>query len=132
MSQYIEHTKFLHEQRYDGQEMSWPAGRPDLMGEGQIQGETKWSDFLFWCPGCKENHAYRVNAPGFDDRPRWVFDGNFESPTFSPSLLYPSKVPRCHLHLESGLIKFCGDCGHDLAGKTVTMEPIDICERART
>ena len=31
----------------------------------------------FHCPGCKCNHS-------FDSR--WTFDGNFESPTFSPSL----------------------------------------------
>lgn len=36
--------------------------------------DTWW---VFWCPGCQEEHY-------FDER--WAFDGNTESPTFSPSL----------------------------------------------
>lgn len=35
----------------------------------------------FWCPGCEEMH---VLSPG------WTFDGNYERPTFSPSVLVTS------------------------------------------
>lgn len=38
----------------------------------------------FWCPGCGEAHQIKVGA---GDPPRWAFDGNVESPTFSPSIL---------------------------------------------
>jgi len=61
----------------------------------------------------------------FDER--WSFDGNFESPTFSPSLLNtwqfvggkPEK--RCHLFVKNGQIEYCSDSTHSLAGKTVPM-----------
>lgn len=35
----------------------------------------------FWCPGCDEIHVVSV-APG-----RWTFNGDFDRPTFSPSVL---------------------------------------------
>lgn len=53
-------------------------------------------EFLFWCPGCKSMHTF-VTAWGpkraenyrrlYGDPPVWTFNGNMESPTFSPSLL---------------------------------------------
>lgn len=97
----------------------------------------------FWCPGCKTAHG--VNAG-------WTFDGNYEKPTFSPSVLtmsghhtsrfksgdscwctYNAEHPpeeqtrfrceRCHLFVTSGNLVFLSDCSHDLAGKTVVLEP---------
>jgi hypothetical protein len=43
----------------------------------------KWNSvstdgWVFYCPGCKELHQFDA---------RWTFDGNEDSPTFSPSLL---------------------------------------------
>ena len=73
----------------------------------------------FWCPGCKEYHSFDV-TPGRG----WRFNGDIDKPTFSPSLLYPSKPIRCHLFLRNGMLQFCGDCGHELAGKTVPL-PVD-------
>ncbi|HEX9052179.1 MAG TPA: hypothetical protein VF841_16745 [Anaeromyxobacter sp.] len=32
----------------------------------------------FWCPGCEEMHAVSSG---------WTFDGNYDAPTFSPSVL---------------------------------------------
>jgi hypothetical protein len=74
---------------------------------------------LFYCPGCKQYHA-------FDDR--WTFNGDYEKPTFSPSLLirapYMENVEnyRCHSFVREGKIQFLSDCTHDLAGQTVKME----------
>ena len=80
----------------------------------------------FWCPGCGHCHSYEV--------PRWNFNGNFQSPTFSPSLrVYtPATEDRpehtyCHLFVEEGVIKYCPDSPHKLAGQNVTMEPIPEC-----
>jgi len=40
--------------------------------------ELRSIGWMFYCPGCRCNHY-------FDKR--WTFDGNEQSPTFSPSLL---------------------------------------------
>jgi hypothetical protein len=77
--------------------------------------------YRFWCPGCEEIHTYRVGAK---DRPTWTFDGNMEKPTFTPSLLYPSKPVRCHLFVTNGQIIYCADSQHKLAGKTVDLPDI--------
>lgn len=80
----------------------------------------------------------------------WTFDGNYEAPTFSPSVLvtgrsftpagesayeawcaagYPKPAPqfesadtRCHSFVRGGRIEFLSDCTHRLAGQTVAME----------
>lgn len=79
--------------------------------------EVQW---YFWCPGCNELHNYTTDRKeGL--HPGWTFNGDMEKPTFSPSLLYPSKAVRCHLFLKDGKLEFCGDCGHALAGKTVDL-----------
>lgn len=82
------------------------------------EGVTK---YVFYCPGCKCGHSFDVRTDG--KRPAWTFDGNMERPTFSPSLLYPDR--RCHLFLRDGMIEFLSDCTHELAGRTVPMEPWD-------
>lgn len=38
---------------------------------------------LFWCPGCCEAHQVQVGGgPG----PRWGFNGDYDRPTFTPSI----------------------------------------------
>jgi len=85
--------------------------------------------FLHWCPGCKHAHHIWV---GNDKGPNWTFDGNFESPTFRPSVRHFTPVDpedgtpettECHYFVTAGHIQFCGDCQHELRGKTVSMEP---------
>lgn len=98
----------------------------------------------FWCPGCREMHVISV-AEG-----RWKFDGNYEAPTFTPSVLVqgghfapgwtegdgcwckwnqenPDEAvrfvcARCHSHVRGGMIEFLGDCSHELKGQSVKME----------
>ena len=67
--------------------------------------------YVFWCPGCNEAHMFTKD--------RWAFNDNFEKPTFSPSLLYPTKAIRCHLFMRDGKIQYLSDCGHKLAGQTI-------------
>lgn len=86
-------------------------------GDGSKNGVV----FVFWCPGCEERHTFTTER---DRKPVWVFDGNMEHPTFSPSLLYPDKTPCCHLYLKAGKLEFLSDCGHSLAGKTVDLPEI--------
>lgn len=81
---------------------------------------------MFWCPGCDGAHMVRVGeGPG----PRWGYNGNFDTPTFTPSILVtyngrdagvdgaPPAV--CHSFVTDGRIQFLGDCTHHLAGQTV-------------
>lgn len=58
---------------------------------------------------------------------RWSFDGNMESPTFSPSMLVHGDEchPREHFFVRDGKVEYLPDCDHALAGKTVDMVPFD-------
>lgn len=76
-------------------------------------------DWGFFCPGCKYGHSFRVG--GDLSRPQWTWNGSFERPTFTPSLLVNKDYPaqRCHLFMIDGRIQFLPDCHHSLAGQTV-------------
>lgn len=90
----------------------------------------------FRCPGCNETHQVAVgDGPG----PRWGFNGDYDRPTFTPSILVtwsePSDVPEefddtskdrkfiCHSFVTGGQIQFLSDCTHSLAGQTVQLKP---------
>lgn len=97
---------------------------------------------MFWCPGCDGAHQVNVgDGPG----PRWGFNGDFDKPTFTPSVLVRGvdrltdeeharvmageKIePRpivCHSFVTGGRIQFLSDCTHALAGQTVHLKPFD-------
>lgn len=87
-----------------------------------------------WCPACKEMHTL------FDT---WHFNGNVDKPTYSPSFKHEGlktirdangvwtggwemkdgkPVPEiCHYILTDGILNFCADCTHELAGKSVPL-----------
>jgi hypothetical protein len=77
-----------------------------------------------WCPGCNEMHV----IPNM-----WEFNGDVEKPTFSPSVkitfpkgyykndVFSDKVDICHYFLTNGVLNFCGDSTHELAGKSVSL-----------
>jgi hypothetical protein len=87
----------------------------------------------FHCPGCKYGHAVAVNGrtmPDSEGRPvSWTWNGNYEKPTFTPSLLINKNgdggYPRCHLLVTDGRLNFLTDSTHQLAGKMVEMEPCE-------
>ena len=72
--------------------------------------------WMVFCPACKCGHL-------FDKR--WTFNGDIFKPTFTPSMLVDRGVnlPRCHSYVTDGKIQFLSDCTHELAGKTVPLEP---------
>lgn len=81
---------------------------------GDDLGHTAW----FWCPGCDEAHLFEI--------PRWQFDGNYDAPSFSPSLLRRDSGATCHLFLRRGVLEFLSDCSHRLASQCVPLpEPPD-------
>lgn len=103
----------------------------------------------FTCPGCGENHAPYINGTG---HPVWGFNGDYDKPTFTPSLLVrsghyagghngedcwcnwsernngepaPFKCTVCHSFVTDGKIQFLSDCTHALAGQTVELPEMD-------
>jgi hypothetical protein len=80
--------------------------------------------FWFWCPGCDGAHKIDVYPDGNSgSNPGWSFDGNYETPTFSPSLLCRGQRT-CHSFVQAGKIQFLNDCQHALAGQTVDLPQI--------
>jgi hypothetical protein len=84
--------------------------------------------YAFWCPGRKEPHHYITWSemrPGFIP---WSFNGNEQCPSFTPSLKRTTPWRDnscCHMFVTDGMIQYCGDCKHELAGKTVPMVDLD-------
>lgn len=106
----------------------------DPTGDGQ---RVAW-----WCPGCKHLHWVPVAPEKVDHR--WKWDGNVTEPSIEPSVrhyftryqrdaegkliadaagkpLPGEEVTTCHYYVTKGRIIFCGDCRHELNGKTVPL-----------
>jgi len=104
----------------------------------------------FYCPGCEEHHYVHIKSDGFgDNRPIWVFNGNYDKPTFTPSILVksghycdhtkaddcwcnfkekhpgegepPFKCGICHTFVTDGKIHYLADSTHKLSGQTIDM-----------
>lgn len=86
--------------------------------------------YYHWCPACDEPHRYVVGGNG----QYWTFNHDYKKPTFSPSMLMSTNIPRtpeervnrvnytvCHYFIREGMIDYCGDSPHHLAGKTVPL-----------
>lgn len=112
-------------------------------------GAQEYDMLWFWCPGCDEHHAVKVNMP---DGSGWGWNGSEESPTISPSVLVRSghyvpghkgdacwcaynvahpdnpsrfKCSVCHSFVANGKIQFLNDSTHALAGQTVELQDMD-------
>ena len=74
--------------------------------------------YCIQCPGCEDVHILDL---------RWTFNGNFDKPTFTPSLKcewdwgekHEHRV--CHSFITDGNIQFLSDCTHKLKGQTVPL-----------
>lgn len=115
------------------------------MGKRGILRTGEGGHTMFWCPGCGEAHAVRVREDGQNVGGAWGFNGNYDRPTFSPSVLVRGKrkitdeeydrirageklnIPDmvCHSFVRDGQIQFLGDCTHALAGQTVPLPDFD-------
>ena len=79
---------------------------------------------MFSCPACKQAHQIQV---GKGDGPRWGWNGDYNSPTFTPSLRVKwyegpeHKLCMCHSFITDGRIQFLGDSTHVLAKQTVDL-----------
>lgn len=89
------------------------------------RGETA---YFHWCPACDERHPLPDS---------WAFNGDLVRPSFTPSFKhtrhkYDSYTPEgrgigerrtvtCHYILTDGVLNFCTDCTHALAGHAVPL-----------
>jgi hypothetical protein len=80
---------------------------------------------VFYCPACGRCHPYSLGEPK-QGRPVWNFNGNWESPTFTPSLrvLHPYGATECHVNITDGYIYYHSDCPHSYANKVVPLQDI--------
>lgn len=84
----------------------------------KLQGDA----LQYYCPGCKFLH--RVNTIPEEHRGfAWAFNGDFDKPTFTPSVNFPGK---CHHVITDGIIYFCDDSAHELKGQTVPLPEIPM------
>jgi hypothetical protein len=86
-----------------------------------IKGVGEYADdrhdrLMFWCPGCKDNHAVTRS---------WGWNGSLERPTFKSSVRCTNGDPSycCHSQVTDGQIRFYEDSSHELRGQTRPLEP---------
>lgn len=85
--------------------------------------ESTWYGvtYVHYCPGCKHKHRINVEKPNHCGA-IWSFNGDMESPTFSPSI---NIVGQCHYFIRNGMIEYCSDSKHELAGQIVPLPDIE-------
>lgn len=86
------------------------------MIENEVITELGDGRLFFHCKGCEQDHAIGTGSN------HHTFNGDYEKPTFSPSVLVTNHIIRCHSFVKEGVIQYLNDCHHDLAGKTVKLE----------
>lgn len=101
-------------------------------------------EFVVLCPGCGNAHGFKTASWPMPDglsehlqkrflNNNWVWNGDFENPTVSPSLNVQREIGKnekgeplyetiCHSFIENGAIRFLGDCKHELVNKIIQLE----------
>jgi Family of unknown function (DUF6527) len=84
----------------------------------------------------KTGHIVRCHACGWHIIPdNWKFDGNYEQPTFAPSvrITYGEMMPDycCHFFMTAGVMEYQGDCSHNFKGQKLRPEPFSELETER-
>ncbi len=90
------------------------------------------SGWMIRCRVCQWHEYPKVGKP----KATWTFNGNRECPTFTPSMNEAIGEPvkrRCHFTVTDGKITYQKDCTHELAEKTLPLEPwpqaeVDYCK----
>jgi len=81
--------------------------------------DGKHVGYAIQCPACNTWHMV-------DDR--WTFNGDYEKPTFQPSINVNANTPQdvhCHSYITDGKIKFLSDCGHAMANMVVDLPDME-------
>lgn len=111
------------------------------MGQVSLSLRKNNAGFHHWCDGCKELHILPMYGG-------WTFNGNLDKPTFSPSFKHEGlrietdektgkwtgewlkddqgkPIPYiCHYVLTNGILNYCSDSTHEMAGKSVSLPPL--------
>jgi len=97
-------------------------------------------DLMFYCLRCEMHHGLIIRDVDEsrltekdkkqyekNKKPKWSFNGNFELPTFTPSInvLDEEDNTICHSFIKDGKIQYLPDCKHSLAGKTINLPDLD-------
>lgn len=84
------------------------------------------------CPACGFEHSFSVDLEGHGKHTNdgWSFNGDYQQPTFTPSMganlrQQQQHHPVCHSFVKEGVWQFLGDCTHNMAGQHVPMIPPD-------
>jgi hypothetical protein len=73
-------------------------------------------------PGPFSNRLLPVNG---NTRPNWQWNQSETSPTLSPSIRTSDGTIICHSFVTDGMVHFCDDSTHELAGKIVPLEEVN-------
>ena len=116
-------------------------------------GQGRFYGIRITCPGCGHLHTLPTpwtpdgyeRSPYVANKPQWEFNGDFDRPTFAPSILSRTghyigdgkpgncycTAPDpdftcgvCHSFVRDGRIQFLADCTHALASQTVDLSEI--------
>lgn len=109
--------------------------------KGDEESHPVYREVRVWCPGCRLIHHFTVEIldPTFNrgdgkPLPVWNWDGNLESPTFSPSLLCYNSVHLCedeHKYWECENPDDCMEMGHIILNDDMQPHRIDEPEPSR-
>lgn len=85
--------------------------------------DGNYSGVVWYCPACREHHFIRtVTAQG---QHCWNFDGNRDSPTFTPSQRITWNQGgvdhTCHYTITKGKVLYHSDCSHDHVGREIDL-----------
>ena len=73
--------------------------------------------YMFWDVATDESNAFYIRK----SKPSWNWNGDYENPTVSPSILLRRPGFVNHCFIRDGKIQYLNDCTHSMAGKTVDM-----------
>lgn len=87
-------------------------GSGDLSQPGDYQFVTRYSSgelcgLAYMCPcGCGAEGLLQFRGLSVDDHPSWIWDGNRDAPTLTPSILR-TRGCRWHGFLTAGVFRSC-------------------------
>lgn len=103
-------------------------------GDGRVDGKHL---VAIRCPACEASGRDPFHGLDVANVHKW--NGDFEKPTFTPSLGWMPPYANnsdgfvCHSFITDGRITYCGDSHHAMAGQTVELLDFDpeVIERYR-